>query len=110
MASDIFILKANGKFLVRPSTLIHRSNTLKIQNFLDRDVTVSFPSSSGASLTAPKEKGGKAALAVIGFLIPARQTASLTIPKAGVHTIAVHVEGENDFAIGDSAPIVIIDP
>ena len=126
MAADIFVLRANGKYLVRPSTLIlrmversaERRTTISIANLTEQHVTVFFPGAFVEPALVSLGPHGAGNVSLSGSFLK-RLTAAApekaskgqaVAPVNRAYVYSVHIEHSQDFAVGDSAPIIIVDP
>jgi hypothetical protein len=128
MAADIFVLRANGKFLVRPSTLILRlaersaekRTNIALSNLTEQHVTFFFPGGFVEPTVVSVGPHGTGAVSLPGDFLKkltaeprekGKGSAAPPVKPVGhAFTFAVHIEHSQDFAVGDSAPIIIVDP
>ena len=98
--SDVFVIRSEGRNLVRPATFILRGDSFRVRNFLRRKVTITVP---WAETKTPVEiePGDSKVLMVSSRVEP------------GAYAYTVEVAGgprKERFPKGNSRPIVIIDP
>jgi hypothetical protein len=96
---DVWIFK-HGIYKARPAVAFGEANKpFKFRNVTDRKLTLKFPDGLMTQKEMDVEPGQSATLDV-------DQNAS----GAYEYTVEVHVTGPNVHAVGESAPMIIIDP